>query len=100
MDQKLFTEVYSDKTFKDSAESMLKKVYLNSRKHFQDHCIDFEDFTQEIWCQLFEAKRFSPDRALCMEIMKGDAHNFVRDLRNRDDIFQTVEYIDDEEIEI
>ena len=96
MDERAFNDIYNDSEFNRNATAMLKKIYNHSLTFFKDAVIDFDDFQQEMWCQLFEEKRFNPDRAWCMETMKCDALNYVHNLRNRAEI---VTFIDIDETE-
>jgi len=83
MEHVAFIDVYNDEQFKHNAEAMLKTLYNSNRNTFSDTAIDFDDFTQEMWCQLFEEKRFNPDRAWCMEAIKCNAANYIRDMKRR-----------------
>jgi hypothetical protein len=91
----LFTDVYNDKEFNRNANAMLLKMYRNSQTFFQDFSIDFDDFIQEMWCELFEEKRFNPDRAWCMEAIRCNAENYIKVLRNRNRLVKFEEYDDD-----
>lgn len=86
MDQKLFTEVYEDKPFKRQIEKQLQSLFNKNKIYFNNSVIDFEDFTQEIWCQLFEEPMFLPDRAWCAESMIKNALNYCRDMKRRQEI--------------
>ena len=86
MEQKLFIDVYSDKEFSQKVSKMLTVMYRHHKSVFEDQAVDLEDFIQEIWCQLFESKRFMPDRAWCYETMKNKAIDYLRVITRRDDI--------------
>ena len=50
----MFTDLYNDKDFTKNIESLLKPFYKVNKIRFQDHAVDWEDFLQEMWCELFE----------------------------------------------
>jgi len=76
-------DIYNDTAFKNQAEAMLRKIYRNNKTAFEDDSCDLEDFIQEMWCELFEEKKFCPDRAWCFETIKRNAFTYVRDIQNR-----------------
>ena len=94
MDSKLFSDVFEDSTFNKNVTAMLKKMYMQNRHFFQDEAVDFEDFSQEMWCELFEEKRFMPDRAWCMDAIKGNALNYIESMRAKLQDVEISEYID------
>lgn len=86
MEQQLFIDVYNDKDFSSKITAMLKTMFRQHKRFFEDQAIDLDDFIQEMWCQLYEEKTFTPDRAWCFETIKHNAIDYLRVLQNRDDI--------------
>jgi len=97
MEKKIFVDVYEDKQFREKVNAMLASMYYKHKKYFNDSAIDLEDFIQEIWCELFEEKRFCPDRAWCYDSMKCNAMNYCRDIKNRFEIAPIVSFIESED---
>lgn len=97
MEQRLFDDIYNDAKFNGDVTAMLRHMYNNSKSFFQDNMLDFDDFLQEMWCELFEEKRFNPDKPWCMEAIKCNALDYIKMLRNRASIATFVELDDGEE---
>jgi hypothetical protein len=77
------TDIYDDSIFQENIARMLHGIYYKNKSAFQDYAIDFDDFTQEIWCQFVEENPKIKDCALCMTIMKNDAMNYIAKIRRR-----------------
>lgn len=97
MENQLFLDIYNDTIFKRKAEAMLKTIYRQNKIAFDDDATDLDDFVQEMWCELFEEKRFTPDRPWCFEAMRHNAINYIRDIQNRLRISENVVY-DEEQL--
>jgi hypothetical protein len=95
MNSRIFTELYNDSTFCKNVTAMLRKMYAQSLRFFQDKAIDFDDFVQEMWCELLEEDRFISDRAWCMNVIKCNAHDYIKAMRAGVGIYEFVEYTDE-----
>jgi DNA-directed RNA polymerase specialized sigma24 family protein len=98
MEKQLFIDLFNDIEFSGKITAMCKTIYRQNKRYFEDQAIDGEDFVQEMWCQLFEEKTFTPDKAWCFETMKHNAINYLKNLKNRDDIASMVSFEDLEDI--
>jgi len=81
-----------DGAFNKQMDIMLTKIYYMNGKVFQYHVIEYKDFVQEMWCRLFEEKTYNGDVKLSMTMIKHNAFDYIRDLRNRLRIARFQEY--------
>ena len=83
MDKQIFIDVYNNIDFSNKVQGMLKNMYRHNKSRFDEQAGDFEDFVQEMWCQLFEEPKFSPDLSFCFNSIKRNAMDYIRIIKAR-----------------
>jgi len=79
----MLSEIYFDPEITIFLETLSKKAYNREREYFKDQGIDVDDFIQEMWCELFEEKGLTNNRALCFRMIECNILDWVRNVKRR-----------------